>query len=217
MKNFILILFLCTNFVIGQTSEIKGVVTYYFNEYQGDKPDLGAKVFVLDSIKNPDFNYELMYNFDYGKSYRNYYSIFYSRYEEYDVLAKKYEGKKKHKEKFDEYRKYADENKVSADDVFLKMERFGVETEKKFSEMCSAVFDVFLNIETLKKLKAEKITIDANGSYRFELSPGTYYVLIKSKNRKGYNVAEIDGDVYFKKIKLKENESFDVSHNFELD
>lgn len=42
---------LCASNCIGQTSKIHGVVTYYFNEYQGDKPDIGAKVYVIDSAK----------------------------------------------------------------------------------------------------------------------------------------------------------------------
>lgn len=217
MKSIIFVLtVLLFNFSIAQTSEIRGVVTYFFNEYQGDKPDMGAKVYVIDSLANPDFDYKLFYNFDYGKSYRGYYSNFINKYEVYDGYAKKYEGKKKYKTKYDEYLKLAAENKVFADNALLQMETFGVDTEEKYTNMCSKIFMVFTSFMNPNGVKKETRTVDGSGNYSLKLASGTYYVLIKSKNRTGLNIAEMDGDVYSKKVKLKVGETIDVSHNFEV-
>ena len=50
MKKLGLVVFvLCTLGMYAQ-SEISGTVTYYFNENYGFKPDVGAKVFLVDSI-----------------------------------------------------------------------------------------------------------------------------------------------------------------------
>lgn len=56
MKKYFLPLFfpLCAN--AQTTSHIKGVITYYFNKYQGDKPDIGAHIYIVDSSKAVSFS-----------------------------------------------------------------------------------------------------------------------------------------------------------------
>lgn len=55
-----------------QTATVRGVITYYFNQYQGNKPDLGAEIFVVDSAKTPEFSQALADSFYYGNAYRGY-------------------------------------------------------------------------------------------------------------------------------------------------
>ena len=53
------------------TGNITGVVTYYFNENYGDKPDIGAEVYAADSTQIPDFSYATVDSFYHGNFYRN--------------------------------------------------------------------------------------------------------------------------------------------------
>lgn len=59
-----------------QEGKIYGVITYFFNKNYGDKPDVGAKVFIVDSSKVKDFDISLLDTFHYGNSYRQMY-LFY--------------------------------------------------------------------------------------------------------------------------------------------
>jgi hypothetical protein len=59
-------------------------------------------------------------------------------------------------------------------------------------------------------------TISANGDYSIKVEPGTYYIFINSKNRKGLTISESMGQIYCKKIVIEENEIRDISHNFEV-
>ena len=47
----ILTLFLVFHLATIAFPKIYGVITYYFNQYQGDKPDIGAHITVIDSAK----------------------------------------------------------------------------------------------------------------------------------------------------------------------
>jgi hypothetical protein len=72
MKKLILLLMACPAFAFAQNnSSIHGVVTFFFNQYQGDKPDIGAGVFILDSTKAKRFNPLIVDSFIFGNSYRH--------------------------------------------------------------------------------------------------------------------------------------------------
>lgn len=61
-------------FAISQkTGIIRGVVTYYHNEYVGDKPDLGADVWIIDSAKNTRFSMLLADSFYNSEIIRRFY------------------------------------------------------------------------------------------------------------------------------------------------
>lgn len=73
MKKILLCLFLQPFMIYSQNSSnssIRGVITYYFNEYQGNKPDIGAEVFILDSAAIK-FNEATVDSFHYANFYRN--------------------------------------------------------------------------------------------------------------------------------------------------
>lgn len=57
-------------FLSAQTkTTLKGVITYFFNEYQGDKPDVGAHIWVIDSADAKDFNIKTADSFYYANFY----------------------------------------------------------------------------------------------------------------------------------------------------
>ncbi len=50
MKKIIFTFLLCAfSFLSYSQTTVSGVITYYFNQYQGNKPDLGASVTLIDS------------------------------------------------------------------------------------------------------------------------------------------------------------------------
>lgn len=57
--------------IIKTDGKISGVVTFFYNKNYGDKPDVGAEVYVADSIKIPDLMYSTIDTFHYGNFYRN--------------------------------------------------------------------------------------------------------------------------------------------------
>lgn len=73
MKKLLLAMFLIPGICKAQTkgtSTIRGVVTFFFNKYQGDKPDIGAEVFALDSSAANKFNPSTVDSFHYASVYR---------------------------------------------------------------------------------------------------------------------------------------------------
>ena len=55
-------------------SKVKGTLTYFFNKYQGNKPDTGAKIYVVDSSKALDFDYKIYYTFNTASIFRHIYN-----------------------------------------------------------------------------------------------------------------------------------------------
>jgi len=54
-----------------ESAKISGVVTYYFNSNYGDKPDIGAEIYVVDSVALPEFKYEDVKDFFLAIIYRD--------------------------------------------------------------------------------------------------------------------------------------------------
>lgn len=192
MRKIMILMFLIT-FGINAQTKINGVITYYFNEYQGDKVDLGAKVILLDSAKTKIMNFDLYNKYLKGKSARN-------RFERWTALYN--EARKKDKAEY----------KTHLDETIADMKLYDSETQEKFDEL-----DNLLSTNVITKLSTEKVfekTIDNSGSYSFDVNPGTYYICIISKNRDEATKSEVLGLVYIEKIKILKDEVKDVSHNF---
>lgn len=213
MKNSILILLFLISSITGfSQTKISGVITYYFNEYQGNKPDIGASVILIDSSKATNFNYKIYENFHYGKAYQKLYFSALERYENYtSILAKLKKGKKYDADREKMNVGIADAQK-DMDKYAKEMARYEFDSAEK-----SAKTGVDLALQLLKLDEdLPKKTVDSNGNYSMNIKPGVYYVYIKSKNRTSLLMPESDGNVYIKKVRIAENTDKDVSHNFEL-
>ncbi len=53
---------------------IRGVITYYLTKQNVTKPDVGARVTIIDSASVPDFNLAVVDTFHFGNSYREIYN-----------------------------------------------------------------------------------------------------------------------------------------------
>lgn len=214
MKKIILSILLLsiTSLSFAQT-KVSGVVTYHFNQYQGNKPDIGASVTLIDSAKVKNFDYKLYENFYYGKFYQNIYFSSQARYEKYLEAFKKTEGKKKYTEDNETFKKGMEDAQKDMDRQMEQIVLYKSETPEKAAKISTALYMQLLKLDD----DLPKKTVDGNGNYSLNVKPGVYYVLIKSKNRtNSYDILESDGKIYIKKIKISENDEKDVSVNFEI-
>lgn len=208
---FTILLFNFSFYGFSQTT-ISGVVTYYFNEYQGNKPDIGASVILIDSANVKNFDYKLYENYHYGKFYQKMYFLTFERYEKYSAAYKKTEGKKKLAVDNEKFRKGMEDAQKDMDRTLEQMKLYQFETIEKSAKIS---VDLYMQLSNLGDDLPKK-TVDSNGNYSINTKPGVYYVFIKSKNRTSIDVTEMDGKIYIKKYKIIENENKDASYNFEL-
>jgi len=208
---FSILLFGITLFGFSQTT-VSGIVTYYFNEYQGNKPDIGASVTLIDSAEVKNFDYKLYENYHYGKFYQSIYFSSQARYEKYFEAFKKTEGKKNDAEDSETFRKGMEDAKKDMDRQMEQIVLYKSDSPEKAAKITTDLYMQLLKLDD----NLPKKTVDGNGNYSLNVKPGVYYVLIKSKNRtSSYDILEGDGKIYIKKIKISENENKDVSFNFE--
>lgn len=192
------------------TSTIKGVVTYFFNKYQGDKPDLGSSVVVVDSAQVKNFDYQLWKNYQFATSYRNIIDMTKTRYDNYSLLYNNSKGAEKEKYKADMESAQKDLEKYAKE-----LEKYNADTDEKYKILDKELFPTLFQFQNAKEPFIET-TIDNNGNYSISIPSGVYYVYIKSKNRKGYTVTDVSGKTYIDKVKVSKNQNKDVSHNFTL-
>lgn len=214
MKKKIITFIFCifSLFNYSQTS-LSGVISYYFNEYQGNKPDLGASVTLIDSAKVKNFDFTLYEKYHYGKFYQKMYFSALERYESYSQAYKKTEGKKKMLEQNETFKKEIEDAQKDMERHQKQIEFYQYETTEKAAKISMNLYLQLLKLDD----DLPKKTVDANGNYSLVVKPGIYYVLIKSKNRtNSYDFIESNGKIYIKKIKISENENKDVSHNFDI-
>ena len=201
-------------------NKVSGVVTYFFNKYQGDKADLGAEVYLIpkDSINEVDF--QLIKDVTKLNSLNSKLSVFTLPTK---METKNYEYYKKQKQKLESKDKTNSEKYKYAYEYVENYELKNTMREKTLTEIktIESKYDIE-NIESkayqnyvIATIKAsQKTVVDATGSYNLDCDNGDYYVIIKSKNRKRTNMLEMQGQNYFDIITV--NKNINISHNFGL-
>ncbi len=213
MKFLLFLLLLAPTLLYAQTSTVKGVVTYFFNDNQGDKPDIGAKVYLIDSANASFINLKMIDSFQNGQTYLHLYSSYNKMYMDYTQLALPYQKKKKYLEQFEEYSKTALEHKANADRFMDSLTKYNSDIESVRLERDKKISPMLMRVG---EENSNQSTVDGSGNYSFTTRPGPYIVYIKSKNRTGHSILETSGQVYIRRVSLKDGEIKDVSHNFTL-
>ncbi len=213
MKNIIFSLFLFGITLSGfPQAKISGVVTYYFNEYQGNKADIGASVILIDSSSVTNFDYNLYEKFHYGEFYQKMYFETMELYESYSSALEKTKKGKKYDEDRETFKRGMEGTAKDMKRHKAEMEKYGYDTPEKSAKIA---VDLYMQLLKLDEDLPKK-TVDSNGNYSINIEPGVYYVYIKSKNRPGLTMPELGGKIYIKKVKISENSDKDVSYNFDL-
>ncbi len=185
---------LCYSQQPSQTGNIKGVVTY--NSEYGDRADIGAKIFLTDSSSlSPSINLSSLDTLIACSFYIEHYKHGKANEEEMKRLMKR---RYKPSDYFESTKK--------------KLAEFNLEDDgEKFKALDNRAIRQSMNLYEDNKLKA---VADGNGNYSIKVKPGTYYVFIRSNNRKSISITEVSGKVYYKKIKVKIDDEINVSKNF---
>ena len=213
MKKNIFILLLISISITGfSQTKISGVITYYFNEYQGNKADIGASVILIDSSKVIDFDYKLYEKFYYGEFYQELYFGAMRRYAKYSSAFNKTSKRKKFVKDREIFKKGMEDAEKDMESHKKEMEKYGYDTPENIANNGAKLYLQLLKLNE----DLPKKTVDSNGNYSMNIEPGVYYVYIKSKNRTSIAVPGLDGKIYIKKVNVPENFDKDVSYNFEL-
>lgn len=201
---------------INAQSKVSGVVTYFFNDYQGNKPDLGATVYVIDSTKIKDFDEIIYYKYYSAMVNKKIAASYEKMINDLEESNKKYGKSKYYKSEYDKNLSFINEFKEKRDGANNDLIKSGFETKEKFDELDRISRKNFYSLETNSEKEGYKTTVDAVGKYEINIEPGIYYILIKSNGRKALSVTEIGGKIFYKKIKVIKDRVIDVSTNFTL-
>lgn len=207
------VMIISSSFAVAQTGQISGVVTYYFNQYQGNKPDIGAKLFVVVDDGTTALEASCIDSLIKARTFSDMYQSYLRMEGEYLAMAAREEGKKKYKQQYEEYKKTAIERRAEANIYADSLRKYKVESEDLFDALSKRAYNAYTSLGS--KALIEK-SIDATGSYVANVKPGTYYVVIKSANRHKVSIAEVLGTLFIKKVTVGEGGIKDVSTNFEM-
>lgn len=88
-----------------------------------------------------------------------------------------------------------------------------IRSESELSDAYRALSDKMTEIENSPK--TIKVSADGNGSFRKRLSPGEYYVLVRSSHRNHSTALEISGSLYLQLARIEADEQTSVDAKFE--
>lgn len=238
MKKSLLLIAIITLFTTKSFSqnEVSGTVTYLYNYYQGNKADVGSKVYLIDSIMFSNIkNYENLKNYSLMSAKRSLANYCIKDLAEYNS-DKEYKKLVKQKENLENKNKHLQvKYKEDYGNIINDLKPFNDKIEGKKKELekwtndlkdnkaltddewkiyCRNAAESLIDLSNSKNAKTN--TINGVGMYTFKkVENGTYYVIIQSKNRSGLDVLSFMGKVFSEKIVVN-NSDVDVSHNFTL-
>ena len=183
MKKIFILLFCCLCLTSkAQQCNVQGIIQYYYNDYIGYKPDIGAEVMFIkysSTHKIPNR----------------------SKWEKYQNLVDKWI-------KFRYLRKHFNFNdalnKVGLNECDKDtIQNLGVELANEKNNIIE------------KNLVKYTTIVDATGKYSITIPYGTYYILIKSRNRKFPTVLEYENRYHMERVKLNSPTQI-VSFDFDI-
>jgi len=215
IKSFILSVLLSLSIYTINAQKLSGVVTYYHNDYLGDRPDLGAKVILLDSSQISNQAIETISEFMIIKEYQSqllsYQLMIVGTQETVDFYSHK-RRRKKHKAELEESEQMLNRFRGEELELKSKLAEFGVDSEDKFRAKDIEVSNILFAINRIRD--AKRAAVDAIGKYELELQKGKNYLFIVSNNRTQLNLSENEGMLFFKTINILKDEDKFVNHNF---
>ena len=174
---------------------VTGVVSFFFNKYQGYKPDIGAKVYVTlencDSINDYLHASEAKANIEQDKYYLEEFKSY---------------GEKENKKTIDDLKKTISNGQSIVNNYAKDSTTFKLNEEKAYS---------ILNRITTDK-NTYKTTVDGVGNFTIDVPPGKYNVIIFSVGRTKVNLLEVGGQIITKSIEVKTKAKTNIDVKFEV-
>jgi hypothetical protein len=196
MKKILLIPVLFASKISLAQSKISGTITYFHNDYQGNKADVGSIIYVSDSSNNKiDFNaIDSLIKGEY----------LYNVYNESKDIEDKRSSKKRN----------ADLENKTPEFILTNAKNYGVNTQKGYHNL-----DTRATIPANTFMKSPEYTTKADGAGNYNINikrPGAYYVLVKSAHREGVGKTTMEGRLYLEKVKISDADEKNVSTNFKV-
>ena len=174
-----------------QNCEVSGVVTFFYNKFLGNRPDVGAtvKLIKVEDLDSTKFNHTVYSYYKWKRSAAAAYWEFYNKY-----------------------------GQAEADRSIGRIYDFEKANWDNYDAICDTLGAVQLQLalifdETDNKYRYETI-VDATGSFKITVPYGEYYAYIKSENRKGIFMPEMVARFELKRIKL-DKPTYILKENFD--
>ena len=180
--------------------EVTGVVTYFFNKAQGDKADIGAKVYLIEG-KIDTLSKALQI------------SHFREDIEKAEMSLEDQEVAKN--SEYPSVRSYYSEDIVAFSKQTIEDSKEAIKTllaDFKMSEVSLIMKAYSQKSRFLSALNKEVLSssVDATGRYALKVPKGKYTLVIVSNNREGSGLLEIEGKMFIEEIEIKEPLQKDV-------
>lgn len=172
---------------------LSGVVTYFFNNNFGYKPDIGSEVMLVSKAASPEFDFSVVEKFVRVNRIRTLRSL-----ENYTAVL---------------FAKRGTRTPTPTPIAAGELKKAGIANESDWEALTKQADDMWSTAE--RGNKTIKLVADGNGSFKRSIPPGEYYVLIRSKQRSGSNTLEILGKVHAEKVVISYDEEVSVSAKFE--
>jgi predicted nucleic acid-binding Zn-ribbon protein len=169
---------------INKNGSLTGVVTYFFNDNYGYKPDIGSKVIIHKTNKENSLN-EQFSRYRRAKTYLS-------------LLS---------------YLKKKDSNRVKYE---TELKKLGINSEEDFKALDKETATQLIGLSSVIAKETETITVDGNGKYSINLTPGFYEVVIQSKGRNDITMTEVRGKIKYETIEISPNEASTIDAKFDI-
>lgn len=174
-----------------QNCEVNGVVTYFYNKFFGNRPDVGAtvKLIKVEDLDSTKFSHTAYLYYKWNRSAAAAYWEFYNKY-----------------------------GQSEADRSIGKIYDFQKANWDNYDAICDTLGAVQLELamifnETDKKYNYEAV-VDGTGAFKLIVPYGEYYAYIKSENRKGIFMPEMVARFELRKIKI-DKPNYILKENFD--
>ena len=174
-----------------QNCEVNGVVTYFYNKFFGNRPDVGAtvKLIKVEDLDSTKFNHTAYSYYKWNRSAAAAYWEFYNKY-----------------------------GQSEADRSIGKIYDFQKANWDNYDAICDTLGAVQLELamifnETDKNYNYEAV-VDGTGAFKLIVPYGEYYAYIKSENRKGIFMPEMVARFELRKIKI-DKPNYILKENFD--
>lgn len=171
--------------------EISGVVTYFYNNFFGNRPDVGATVRLIkiEDLDSTKFNHTAYSYYKWNRSAAAAYWEFFRKY-----------------------------GQSEADLAIGNIYDFQKANWDNFDAICDTLAAVQLHLavildETNKKYHYEAV-VDATGAFKMTVPYGAYYAYITSGNRKGIFMPEMVARFELRRITL-DKPNYILKENFD--
>jgi hypothetical protein len=185
--------------------KLSGVVTYYFNDNYGDKPDVGASIYIMnnkdlgatkiDAIQKY-MEAKMWYSIiEQDRQMMNSDSSFITSYIGLSKTAYSKESKARYDKQISDFQKRIADMEKDVETNWERLKRLKINSDEEYDNLAKLASSEIMDFRSA--ISCKSFTADGAGAYSTNLPPGNYSVLIISNHRRGSSSAELLGQISF--------------------